>query len=133
MGSATGIQTALLIFFQSIGGQSDDGSRRILLFLFPVTDQPGCGISIHNGHLHVHENKVVAVVFEQVERLLAIFRNLQAVWGMFEISPDQHGIFAGILRHQDRESFLFRRRARVSARACSTQWIGAPFAACVGE
>ena len=44
--------------FEGMRGHGDDGDPRAAVGGFELTDLPGCGEAVHDGHLDIHENDV---------------------------------------------------------------------------
>ena len=78
-------ETLFTVAYHGMGGQSDDGCRVASLAQNPCT-----GISVEDGHLHVHENRVERLVSvgcqHTVDRFSAVGGNLhfRAVFAQYE-------------------------------------------------
>ncbi|MNP02469.1 hypothetical protein D3C76_943230 [compost metagenome] len=51
-----------------MGGEGDDRHRGDFPLGFPLADREGGLATIHAGHLHVHEDQVVALALHRLDR-----------------------------------------------------------------
>ena len=97
---ATGREAALFGFSESMGGEQEDrrGAQR--------TDLARSGIAIHYGHLSVHEDHVVGLLFELLHRLRTIFDFIDDAAGTFQVAADQKAILVGIVGQENPQRSL---------------------------
>ena len=94
------VQPALAAFLfgplHGIGSQRDDRSFKALF-----TQNPGCRITVHHRHLHIHENQIKRSMCDRVDCLLAVACRLYRRTGAGQHQIDQLAIRIAIIHNED--------------------------------
>src|SRR6267154_34046 len=98
-----GIEASFVIALHRVGGQGDNRlvfAVRLLSF----TNREGCLNSVYLRHLYIHENQIVALVFECIERLAPILGHYDAVSPLLEQPRCQQSINWIVFHQQNAQS-----------------------------
>ena len=113
-----GREARLALLEHGVCGHGDDAGPR--LGRPTLTDPPGCVEPVELGHLHVHQDDVVGLPLERLQRLETVRRHVGAVAEPLE-NPQRHHLVHGVvLGQQDPQG---RRRGLAVRRGRSDLWL----------
>jgi len=95
-------KAAVLIAFHGVGGEGKDNLMIVTTALL-FTEEIRCGEPLHFGHLHIHQDEVVAPPREGLERFLAVCGDGDAMASLFQQVQHQALVYQIIFGDQDAE------------------------------